>query len=99
MSGPATPAPVANDILDRAGDLAIQIVNDMREAAPQVTEAAVRYVWAQGVTGLVLSICMLVLALTLVLAAAMPLFWPPRTSQVRLSTALAGPFSRSSRSF
>ena len=90
MSGPSTPAP-ANDILDRAGDLAIEIVNDMREAAPQVTEAAVRYVWAQGVAGLVMGALGVVIALTVILTVAAPLF--------KRAAAPTGSYSESNRAF
>jgi hypothetical protein len=53
MTTAATPAPPPwQDTVAQEGS---RLLDAMREVAPQITEAVVRYVWAQGVAGLVVA--------------------------------------------
>lgn len=43
------------DLIERAGDSVLEVLEALKQAAPQATEALIRYVWAEGVTGMVLA--------------------------------------------
>lgn len=63
MTTTATTPPPWQDTVAQEGS---RLLDSMREVAPQITEAVIKYVWAQGVTGLIISLALAVISVTAV---------------------------------
>lgn len=71
MSAPPNTPPPWQDTLAQEGS---RLLDAMREVTPQITEALVKYVWATGVSGLVLAVIFLLPAIVLWFITAPAMF-------------------------
>lgn len=64
MTQPTTPAPWQDTLAEEGS----RLLDAMREVTPTITEAVIRYVWATGVTGLVMAAIFAVVAVATLVA-------------------------------